>query len=170
MKEKVRLIVFAVILALLILFVVIYTWPRTLLNLIDNKEPVSIYATASLTTFGSGQPQTTRWVLSYDEYQPDPVIRSSIMELAGSIKYRRSLRSLLHPSIIEGDHSRLGGNTSLYLHFEDGSRFYLDHLGTAVGITGHGRGGFILATVVNEDALAALSDYIMEIGEKQKFS
>ena len=167
MKKKVRLIVFAAILALLILFAVLYTWPRTLIQLIDSKEPTSIYATTSLMTFESGESKTIRWALSNDEYQPDPAVRSELMELAGRIKYRRSLRSLFRPSLIEGDHSRLGSNTSLYLHFEDGSRFYLDHLGTAVGITGHGKGGFILARVVNEEALTALSDYIIEVGEKQ---
>ena len=165
MKKKIFSLLFAVILILLILSAVLYTRPRTLHTLTDGKTAVSVFALTDRTNFQHGQPQTDRWSLT-DEQEADPAVVGRIMELAGSIRYRRSLRSLFRPDYLEGDYRRLENNTDLFLIFEDGTHIQLNHLGTAAGFTGDGKGGFILATVVNEEALAALSDYIIEIGEK----
>ena len=166
MKKNAIHLIFPIILVLLILFAVIYTWPRTLHTLTDGNTPVSIFATTDRTDFRDGQPKTDRWSLT-DEQENDPAVMGRIMELAGGIRYRRSLRSLFRPDYFEGDYRRLAGNTDLFLVFEDGTHIQLNHLGTAAGFTGDGKGGFILATVVNEADLAALSDYIIEIGEKK---
>jgi len=166
LKKKVFSLTLIAILILLILLAVFYTWPRTLHTLTDGKTTVSVLASTDLTNFQHGQPQTDRWSLT-DEQKTDPSVVDHIMELAGGIRYRRSLRSLFRPDYLEGDYQRLAGNTDLLLVFADGTYIHLTHLGTAAGFTGDESDGFVLATVVNEEALAALSDYIMEIGEKK---
>ena len=166
LKKKIFSLLFAVILILLILFAVLYTRPRTLLSLTGNPNPTPDFASTSSTTFFKDRdPQTDRWQLSREQLE-DPAVRSEFMELAGSIQYRRSLRSLFRPNYLERDFQRIGTETSVNFKLPDGTYIRFDHLGTAVGIYRFGDEGYVLATVVNEEALAALSDYIIEIGEK----
>ena len=162
MKKKAVTVIIVVLLVAVLLFCLIYTRPRTLESIIGEGTPVSVFASTKTVTVDNGQIASDRWELT-DEQEADPAICARIMELLGSTKYRLSLVSLTRPSVVSGNSSDA---TIITLLFPNNQLASLDCMGSLVAINLHDKGGFLLASVVDEGMLTELADYISQIGEK----
>lgn len=157
MKKKVCLIVFAAILALLILFVVLYTWPKDIEQLVGEVNIERLSAGAMTSEIRAGVTYTDQWQLSSE--QADEQVIAELTQMLKSTKYRTSLRTLFYRNSIVG---ATGYSVMLSAIMEDGRPMVIYFLGSDVIFIFDYQ--TVWTTSVNKDLYRELVDYIAQTG------
>ena len=159
MKKKVCLFVFAAILALLILFAIIYTWPKDIENFVGDVNIEQLTAGAMTTGIQAGSTYFDQWQLSAE--QADETVVAELTALLKSTKYRTSLRTLfLRNSVV----SSTGYSVMLSVIMEDGRPMSIYFLGSDVLFSFNYQS--VWASSVNKDLYRELLEYIAQTGTK----
>ena len=168
-KKKIILTVVAVLLVALIAFCLIYTRPRTLDSMLDNREITGVTAAHALSYKFSLDDAWESYLL--EEEDCDTQICSDLTEIVESCQYRTKLISLTHPGSYSDSTIENGGNgdnVTLRFTLSDGSVLTVSYTGSNAAFSFNDRDGFIITKPTDKDVNTALSEYISRAGTLQE--
>ena len=168
-KKKGVLSVIVLFLAALIAFCLIYTRPRTLNSMLDNREVTGLTAAHSLSYKFSLDDAWESYNL--DPENCDAQVLSDLTEIMDSCKYRVKLISLTRPHSSSDSTLEDGGNgnhVTLLFVLSDGSILSVSYTGSKVLFSFDPQNGMIIAKPTSKGVNTKLAEYISQTGIPQE--
>lgn len=151
-----------ILLALLVLFAIIFCWPKKMEQLLGNREISSFSGTAIIVSISYGRAQHDTWTVDHGLVTEDMV--TQLEEIMYSCRYSPALKTLWQPSSFE-----LNGSCSAYLilTLADGSTVMVDYMGEdIVRLHSFSTSFDLILRPVNKEVSSQLAEFMIEIGEK----
>ena len=157
-RKKVVLTVIVVILIALVAFCLIYTRPKSLSSMLNDREITNISALVVEGKISNGTPYYDKWELQGDMIT-DQILKD-LVSLMEHDSYRTSLRTLVHPDTYDlGSNSR---TVHLGVMLEDGTHVTIIYSGSAVRFSGDR----YINALTDPSVCRSLAEYIIEYGAK----
>ena len=160
-SKKARIIGIIIIAALVVIFLLWYTRPRTIDSVLgldaDDIESISVISSITQPLDDTGVSMGINRSISIDEADVE-----AILEHLRSTRYRFDLRSLTFP---DSFHQKdVPGNIILTINYADGSWDIIECSNKIVFGLNNGAPGLVIAEATDGEFLGRLSSYIIEVG------
>lgn len=160
MTKKRALIALSIATAVLVIFCLWYTRPRTFEDLLDGRTITDFAASGCKFSIRNGIPHADAF--SIDCKQQGSQVIDDMAELMADSRYRVQLLSLLPlPSLYREDENTSSASVNMSLVLDDGSPLFICYLGNQVHFYGDST---FIATAVEDQTAELLFSYLSENG------